>query len=157
MDPQQTYMVECFWPGVTTADFRAAAERVAPDDAATCLDLILIPADEILLLLFQADSRAAVRDASRRAGLRADRVIETLRIRGSIPEPRRDEAEVHADPAAVRQPEPSSGDAVEDGEDGSRHDAALPASTGRYGLAAHPAPPQEVAPGHHSPDLGGPP
>lgn len=156
MDPQQTYMVECFWPGVTAADFRAAAERVAADDAATCLDLILVPADEILLLLFQADSRAAVRDASRRAGLRADRVIETLRIR-STPEPRRDEAEEHGDPAAVRKPEPTSGGAVEDGEDGSRHDAARPASTGRYGLAAHPAPPHEVAPGHHSPDLGGPP
>lgn len=86
MNPQQTYMVECFWPGVTTDDFRAAAERVAADEAVTCLDLILIPADEILLLLYQADSRAAVRDASRRAGLPADRVIEALRIRGSIPE-----------------------------------------------------------------------
>ena len=157
MDPQQTYMVECFWPGVTTDDLSATAERVAADEAATCLDLILIPADEILLLLFQADSRADVRDASRRAGLPADRVIEIMRIRGSVEEPRRDEPEVHADPAAVRQPEPSSGGADEDGEDGSRHDAVLPDSTGRYGLAAYRASPQEVAPGHHSPDLGGPP
>ena len=80
MDAQQTYMVECFWPGVSAADFSAAAERVAHDEAATCLDLILIPADEILLLLFRADSRAEVRDASRRAGLPADRIIEVLRI-----------------------------------------------------------------------------
>jgi hypothetical protein len=97
LDAKQTYMVECFWPGVNPVDLNAAAERLAPDEAATCLDLILIPADEILLLLFQADSRAAVRHASRRAGLPTERIIETLRIQRPIHEPRRDDTDVNAE------------------------------------------------------------
>jgi uncharacterized protein DUF4242 len=79
-----TYLAECFWPGVSEAKLAAAAGRTAHDRTATCLEVILIPADEIVLCLFQAPSQSAVTTASRRAGLPSERVVESLRIRPGV-------------------------------------------------------------------------
>jgi Protein of unknown function (DUF4242) len=76
-----TYLAECFWPGVTEAKLAAAAERVADDRSVTCQQLIFIPADEIVLCLFQAPSEAAINEAARRAGLPSERIVESIRIR----------------------------------------------------------------------------
>ena len=75
-----TYLVECFWPGVREANLREAIERTAQDPAAQCLDAILIPADEIVLCLFEGTSEQVVRDASRRAGLPSERVVECVQL-----------------------------------------------------------------------------
>jgi hypothetical protein len=80
-----TYLAECFWPGVTTAQLADAAERAARDGNASCLELILLPADEIVLGLYLAPSPAAVTEASRRAGLPAERVVRSVHIKPTDP------------------------------------------------------------------------
>ena len=81
MSPSRaTFLVECFWPGVSEAKLAAAAERSAHDRSAVCDELILVPADEIVLCLFRAASATAIRDASRRAGLPSERIVEAIRI-----------------------------------------------------------------------------
>jgi hypothetical protein len=79
--PHATYLAECFWPGVTETKLAAAAERVADDRSVICQQLILIPADEIVLCLFQAPCEAAINEAARRAGLPSERIVESIRIR----------------------------------------------------------------------------
>ena len=76
----RTYLVECFWPGVDEVEYTAAADRVADDESVVCHELILIPADEIVLGLFHARSETTVADATRRAGLPCERIIESIRI-----------------------------------------------------------------------------
>jgi hypothetical protein len=79
--PADTYLAECYWPGVTAAKLGEAATRAAEPSEATCLQLILIPDDEIVLGLFHAPSEAAVTRASRRAGLPAERIVRSLNVR----------------------------------------------------------------------------
>ncbi len=76
-----TYMVECFWPGVTSGQLESAAALASVQNAATCLELILIPEDEIVLGIFQGPSSAAVSDACKCAGLPSERIVETVRVR----------------------------------------------------------------------------
>jgi hypothetical protein len=75
-----TYLAECFWPDVSAHKLALAAHEIAAASGAACLELILVPADEIVLALFRAPSPAAVTAASRRAGLPSERVIEAVRI-----------------------------------------------------------------------------
>jgi Protein of unknown function (DUF4242) len=83
--------IECFWPGVEEASLAEAIERTTRDPAAQCFDSILIPADEIVLCLFEGVSEQAVRDASRRAGLPSERVVECVQL---VPERSSTEEEV---------------------------------------------------------------
>jgi hypothetical protein len=76
----RTYLVECFWPGVDESKLRAAADRAARDRSVVCHELILVLADEIVLGLFQARSETAIADATRRAGLPSERIVESIRI-----------------------------------------------------------------------------
>jgi hypothetical protein len=76
--PPGTYLAECFWPGVTAAKLAAVATRAAGPSEATCLQLILIPDDEIVLGIFHAPSPDAVTEASRRVGLPSERIVECL-------------------------------------------------------------------------------
>jgi hypothetical protein len=76
--PGTTYLAECFWPGVTAAKLADAATKAAAPSEATCLQLILIPEDEIVLGLFHANSSAAVTRASRRAGLPTERIVRCV-------------------------------------------------------------------------------
>ena len=74
-----TYLVECYWPGVEERAVAAALERTG-DEAVRCLDSILVPEDEIVLCLFEGTSPEAVREATRRSGLPSERVTRSIRI-----------------------------------------------------------------------------
>jgi hypothetical protein len=79
------YVAECFWAGVTEDDVRALDERAG--DSATELarrganvryvGSILMPADEVVLCLFQG-SVEAVRDAVRQARIPVERLVEGI-------------------------------------------------------------------------------
>ena len=58
------YTAKCFWPGERPPTaFRGA---------------LYLPGDELVLCLFDASSRAAVKRASEDAGMPCERVIETV-------------------------------------------------------------------------------
>jgi hypothetical protein len=91
---QTTYLVECFWPGVSETTLVAATERARKaalelqreGQQIAYLDSILIPVDEIVFCLFDAPSVTAVRDVSRRAALPFERIVESVRVRaGAAP------------------------------------------------------------------------
>lgn len=77
-------MAECFWPGVTMQNVAAAGDRLsqAPraasrDDAsARYLGSILVPTDEIALLLLEAASLAAATELAQRAAIPFERILE---------------------------------------------------------------------------------
>jgi Protein of unknown function (DUF4242) len=79
----RTYLVECFWPGVseelladTTA--RATTAESAVDEV-SCLETILVPHDEIVFCVFAGPSAERVGDVARHAGLPVERVCESVR------------------------------------------------------------------------------
>jgi hypothetical protein len=84
------YLVECFWASVTAKSFVAAAEHARQ---ATCdlrqqghevwfLGSILVSVDETVFFVFEGPE-AQVRVASERAGLRFERVLESVQIERS--------------------------------------------------------------------------
>lgn len=79
--PEETYLVECFWPGVTRRAVESAASSADVPGSAVCLELILIPEDEIVLGVFRGPSEAAVSDACSRAGLPCDRIVASVGVR----------------------------------------------------------------------------
>jgi hypothetical protein len=105
-----TYLAECYWPGVTAARLAAAAARAAEDAEATCTELILIPGDEIVLALFRASSAAAVTQASRRAGLPAERIVKSLHV-----------STAHLEPAATLEAEQTPGHTSQPRQNHRRH------------------------------------
>jgi hypothetical protein len=78
------YLAECFWPG--------AREQVLQRSPTRCLELILVPADEIALALYQAPSAWVMSAASRTAVLPSQRSMESQhpggQHRGGPPPPR---------------------------------------------------------------------
>jgi hypothetical protein len=78
------YLVESYLPVVgaegqanVEASARAAAEELAREGAPLRhLDCIFVPEDEMCLLMYEADSPELVREASRRAGIECERVLE---------------------------------------------------------------------------------
>ena len=85
---RRTFLVEHYWPGVTAAQFRAAAERVrrsAEQLAAGGSDIVflhstLVPEDESAFCVFSAASAELVADAYRRAGVALERILDALEI-----------------------------------------------------------------------------
>jgi hypothetical protein len=75
------WLAECFWPGVTKHELAEAADRAARESEAVCLQLVLVPADEIVLALYRAASSEAVAAASRRARLPAERIVPAVQVR----------------------------------------------------------------------------
>jgi Protein of unknown function (DUF4242) len=81
-----TYLVECYWPGLTreiveAVDARAraqAAEQVPP--AIRYLGSVLVPGDEVVFFEFEASSPEEVARASADAGIPFDRVVESVRV-----------------------------------------------------------------------------
>jgi hypothetical protein len=74
------YAAKCFWPGVTEEELLLAADRAGSsgeDQTAFCGALYL-PADEIVLSLFESHSSVRVKRACEAAGMPCERVIETL-------------------------------------------------------------------------------
>ena len=80
----QTYFVECYWPGVTDARLADAVTHLTAenerDGAARRIDSTLIPADEIVLCVFEAPSALAVRTTAKRAGMPQERIVECIRV-----------------------------------------------------------------------------
>jgi hypothetical protein len=90
----QAFMAECFWPGVTSQDVAAAAERLrrtsvaSAPGAARHLGAILIPTDEIALFLFEASSITSAAELARHAALPCERILGVERLGAFLP-PRR--------------------------------------------------------------------
>jgi hypothetical protein len=80
----RTYLVECYWPGVSEAQLLRVMGRALRREAiwtdVTWVDSVLVLADEIVLCVFEGPSEHAVEAATRRAGLPAERVIESVRV-----------------------------------------------------------------------------
>jgi hypothetical protein len=81
-----TYIVECYTPGVTRTDVMAAAARAraASGDLRAMgrdveyMSALLMPGDEVVFHLFRAGGAEAVHEASTRANLGFERVIELM-------------------------------------------------------------------------------
>ena len=90
----QTYLVECYWPGVSEPQLLDAIARTGTegetvtDDCVRLVDSVLIPTDEIVLCVFEGSSEGAVRAAAQRAGLPAERVVESVRVSPGLKRPR---------------------------------------------------------------------
>lgn len=81
-------MVEHYWPGVTAAEFAAAAEQVQArvEELARAgkrvryLHSTLVPEDEAGYGVLESDSRALVEEAYARAGVPFERVVESIAV-----------------------------------------------------------------------------
>ena len=76
-----TFVAECFWPGVREADVEALERRVraateGEGDAVRYLGSILMRDDEVVLCQFEGEA-GAVRRTAERAGVPFDRILET--------------------------------------------------------------------------------
>lgn len=82
------FLAEQYDPGAVEADVRqraAALQRACRDLGASDVDVRVVfaryvPADEVVFVNFEAESREAVEEAGRQAGIAFDRVSETLRL-----------------------------------------------------------------------------
>jgi len=78
------YTAKCFWPGVTEAELRVAIGRAADQSRvrtrAVFRCALYLPRDELVLCVFESSSPATVKQASERAGMPCERVIETVWI-----------------------------------------------------------------------------
>ena len=80
------YAAKCYWPGVTETELRRAADRAARDAETTAgsesdvayFGSILFPDDALVLCMFEASSRPAVWELSRRAGIPCERVMDSV-------------------------------------------------------------------------------
>jgi hypothetical protein len=84
----RTWLVECYRPGLRTSTVaedgdrvRAAIEIVRPRDGAIdYLGALLVAGDEAVFHAFRADDPGLVESASRRAGLRYARIVESVAV-----------------------------------------------------------------------------
>jgi hypothetical protein len=86
--PTRTYLVECYSPGIDRGGVESAAGRARA--SATALrnegrgveytGAILVSEDEVVLHVFAADGPAAVREASVRAQVPFERIVEAVTI-----------------------------------------------------------------------------
>jgi hypothetical protein len=75
------FTAKCFWPGVTESELRLAVARAGSGNQkaeAVLRGALYLPRDELVLCLFDSDSRTGVKRASEQAGLPCERVIETV-------------------------------------------------------------------------------
>jgi hypothetical protein len=77
------YTAKCFWPGVGESEIRLAAAHASRDAVqhhAGFRGALYLPADELVLCLFEATSPSSVKRESQSAGLPCERVMETVWI-----------------------------------------------------------------------------
>jgi hypothetical protein len=85
---RRTYLVECYAPGIDRARVgseaaraaAAAAELRADGVSVEYLQALLVCADEVVFHVFASDGAAAVREASLRAGVAFERVLESVAL-----------------------------------------------------------------------------
>jgi hypothetical protein len=87
-DAAETFVAECFWPGVSSADVdeldrrvRAVTAEIGPRQPIQYLGSILIREDEVVFCQFEGDADA-VRETAERAGVPFDRILATRRSVG---------------------------------------------------------------------------
>jgi hypothetical protein len=81
-----TYLVECYSPAIARADVESAALRALDVSAAMrgegrsveYAGAFLVPADEVVFHVFASTSAGDVREATARAAVRFDRVVESV-------------------------------------------------------------------------------
>ena len=72
------YTAKCFWPGVTEDELRLAVARTDSVQGAAFRGALYLLRDELVLCLFHAPSPELVKQASERAGMPCERVIDTV-------------------------------------------------------------------------------
>ena len=72
------YTAKCFWPSVTESEVREILERAAERPTPTTRGALLFTDDQLVLCLFESETREAVRAASVQLGIPCERVIETV-------------------------------------------------------------------------------
>ena len=78
------YAAKCYWPGVTQADLELVARRAAgaglasDGDGVVYLGALLFAANDLVLCLFEGDSRADVIRASDRLDIPRERLMDSL-------------------------------------------------------------------------------
>jgi hypothetical protein len=81
-----TFMVECYWPGITEAQVREILERPglaghSPGQRAIHpLGSLLVPSDGMVIFLFEGACPAAIREVASLAGVPFDRIVECRHI-----------------------------------------------------------------------------
>ncbi len=86
-------MAECFWPGVTAQNVADVGERLrqasrtmgSDNRFARYFGAILVPTDEIALVLLEAGSIDAATEIAQRAGVPSERILEIVHLAGSRP------------------------------------------------------------------------
>ncbi len=93
-----TFVVECYWPGLSEDEALAVLSHVADlaagassGDSARSLGCILLPSDGMAMFLFCAPNEAVVREIGRRALVPFDRIIRSIHIWSSHQHPMRAE------------------------------------------------------------------
>jgi hypothetical protein len=79
------YAAKCYWPSVTERELERVADRAGhapaarePQDDVAYLGALLFTADDLVLCLFEASSRAAVTRASEQLGIPCERVMDPV-------------------------------------------------------------------------------
>jgi hypothetical protein len=78
------YTAKCYWPGVTESDLRLATVRLEAstrdDRRSGYRGALYFPGDDLVLCLLEASTGDVVKEASERAGMPCERVIESVWI-----------------------------------------------------------------------------
>jgi hypothetical protein len=77
------YTAKCFWPGAGESEIELAAahaSREAVQHHAAFRGALYLPADELVLCLFEAASSLWVKSECKAAGMPCERVMETVWI-----------------------------------------------------------------------------
>jgi hypothetical protein len=79
------YAAKCYWPGVDERELARLSARALdsagasePEHPAAYLGSLLFAADDLVLCLFAAGSRTAVKRASDRLGIPCERVMDSV-------------------------------------------------------------------------------
>jgi hypothetical protein len=78
------YAAKCYWPGITRIELEQATARAsgarsnAGDSEVNYLGSLLFSNDDLVLCLFEATSRDAVKQASEQAGIPCERVMDSV-------------------------------------------------------------------------------
>jgi hypothetical protein len=84
------FAAKCYWPGLTNSQLeqatgraRAEAEAAARAGATIAyLGAIFFPLDDLVLCVFKAEGQGDVRQASERAGMPCERVMQAVWLSG---------------------------------------------------------------------------
>jgi hypothetical protein len=87
----RSYLVECYEPGVQVAAVAEAAARSRSAASALraegrdieYIQAVLVPEDEVIFHLFRAVDADAVQQASERAHVAFDRIVETISLKAA--------------------------------------------------------------------------